>query len=300
MKICIIVLLIINLILVSYLINKKRQVKDICRQLWFFREKDSNLLISCGDRKGGMGELADELNLLAEKIRATNNFNKEKEKNLAEIYTNLSHDIRTPLTSLYGYFQLLQECDSEEDKARYISIIQERIDSLNDMLDELFTYTKLKNHGYQLELSPVNYTKIIKGIILSYYEEWTKQDIRPEISICDDVIYIMAEENAIKRTIQNIIKNVLEHGTKRIIIDLAKEDSLVHLKISNCVNNPEEIDIHRVFERFYKGDKARGKTSSGLGLSIAYGFVKKMNGDIFASLDGDIFTIHVKFKVLEL
>lgn len=300
MKICIIVLLIINLILVIYLINKKRQVKSICRQLWFYREKDSNLLISCGDRKGGMGELADELNLLAEKIRATNNLNKENEKNLAEIYTNLSHDIRTPLTSLYGYFQLLQECDKEEDKARYISIIQERIDSLNDMLDELFTYTKLKNHGYQLELTPVNYTKIIKEIILSYYEEWTKQDIRPEISICDDVLYIMGEENSIKRTIQNIVKNVLEHGTKRIIIDLAKEDSKAHLKISNCVNNPEEIDISRVFERFYKGDEARGRTSSGLGLSIAYGFVEKMNGDIFASLDGDIFTIHVKFDALEL
>lgn len=295
MKIGLIILLIINLILVVILIGRKRQVKNICRQLSFFRENDSNMLISCGNRTGGMGELADELNMLASDVRKHHKDYLEKEKNIAQIYTNLSHDIRTPLTSLDGYFQLLQESDDEVDRARYISIIRERIDSLSNMLEELFTYTKLKNEAYELELSNVDITKLLKQVIISYYDEWNTRGIRPIIDIEEDTIEVYANAQGLRRSIENIVKNVLVHGEKEIKISLKKEKEGSILTISNYVLNPDEINVDRVFERFYKADEARSTTSSGLGLSIAYGFVKKMGGSIDARLNNNEFEIIITF-----
>lgn len=242
-----------------------------------------------------MGELADELNMLASDVRKRHKDYLEKEKNIAQIYTNLSHDIRTPLTSLDGYFQLLQESDDEADRARYISIIRERIDSLSNMLEELFTYTKLKNEAYELELSNVDITKLLKQVIISYYDEWNTRGIRPIIDIEEDTIEVYANAQGLRRSIENIVKNVLVHGEKEIKISLKKEKEGSILTISNYVLNPDEINVDRVFERFYKADEARSTTSSGLGLSIAYGFVKKMGGSIEARLNNNEFEIIITF-----
>ena len=120
----------------------QRQVKDICRQLAFLLKNDSNMLISREIDFGGIGWLADILNeLLAARKKEKIEY-QEKEKMIADTYTNLSHDIRTPLTSLDGYFQLLETSSEEETRKRYLKIIQERIHSLKEMLDELFTFTK--------------------------------------------------------------------------------------------------------------------------------------------------------------
>lgn len=294
----VIIFSVIIFILVILLWNYQRQVKYICRQLAFLREHESNMMISGEMQAGGLEELMDEINEVLKENRRQRKLYIEKEKNIADIYTNLSHDIRTPLTSLDGYFQLLRDCDNEEDKKRYISVIEERIDSLNDMLEELFTFTKLKNDAYQLELSGCNVNKILKEIVLSYYEDWIAQGITPALDITEKPLYVEANEKALRRVMQNIVKNVLVYGQNMINISLMEIEEKAVLRISNQVSNPEEINITKVFERFYKADGARGKTSTGLGLSIAYGFVKKMNGDIRAELDGRIFSIVVEMFLL--
>lgn len=212
-------------------------------------------------------------------------------------YTNLSHDIRTPLTSLDGYFQLLSECENEADKQRYIGIIKERIDSLNDMLEELFTFTKIKNDSYTLSLSTCSFNKILKESILSYYEDWIGKGIVPALSITDTTLLVEANPQALKRVIENIVKNALVHGENEIHISLQEDNGKAVLKISNQTLAPDEIQIDKVFERFYKADEARGKASTGLGLSIAYGFVKKMKGDIKAELDGNVFSVIIVFSI---
>ena len=139
-----------------------RQVKDICRQLAFMMKHDSNMLINREFDMGGIGTLSDRLNELLELRRKEKQQYQEKETLIADTYTNLSHDIRTPLTSLDGYFQLMEECENIEDQKRYLSIIHERIHSLNEMLEELFMFTKLKNKSYSLELTFVLYERIFR------------------------------------------------------------------------------------------------------------------------------------------
>ena len=289
------VLSVLILILIGILISYKRQVKDICRQLRFLQECDSNMLITTEMKKGHIEELAELLNTLLKERKKERADYQKKEQMIADIYTNLSHDIRTPLTSLDGYFQLLEETQEENDRKRYIQIIQERIESLKEMLEELFTYTKLQNGTYELKLEPQNVGQILKETVFSYYDDWAEQEISPQFEITEEPVWIRGNKQALRRTIQNIIKNGLDHGNKEIRIQLSRNEKQMELVFQNKIEPGEQIDISRVFERFYKADKARSKSSTGLGLSIAKGFVEKMHGEIAAEIKEDGFCIKISF-----
>ena len=289
------VLSVLILILIGILISYKRQVKDICRQLRFLQECDSNMLITTEMKKGHIEELAELLNTLLKERKKERADYQKKEQMIADIYTNLSHDIRTPLTSLDGYFQLLEETQEENDRKRYIQIIQERIESLKEMLEELFTYTKLQNGTYELKLEPQNVGQILKETVFSYYDDWAEQGISPQFEITEEPVWIRGNKQALRRTIQNIIKNGLDHGNKEIRIQLSRNEKQMELVFRNKIEPGEQIDISRVFERFYKADKARSKSSTGLGLSIAKGFVQKMHGEIAAEIKEDWFCIKISF-----
>ena len=254
-----------GIIILQFIIMWKyqRQVKDICRQLAFLMKHDSKMLIQREFDLGGIGTLSDRLNELLELQRKEKQRYQEKEALIADTYTNLSHDIRTPLTSLDGYFQLMEECENVEDQRRYLNIIHERIHSLNEMLEELFMFTKLKNESYSLELTPCCINRILKETVFSYYDDWVRRGIQPDIQITEELLSIAGNKQGLHRVIQNVIKNGLEH----------------------------------VFDRFYKADVARSKTSTGLGLSIAKELVKRMNGEISAKTEKNEFIIEMRFPL---
>lgn len=275
----------------------QRQVKDICRQLAFLMKHDSNMLIHREFGLGGIGMLSDRLNDLLELRRKEKQYYQEKETLIADTYTNLSHDIRTPLTSLDGYFQLMEACENVEEQRRYLNIIHERIHSLNEMLEELFMFTKLKNESYRLELTSCCINRILKETVFSYYDEWVRREIQPDIQITEEQLYIDGNKQGLSRIIQNVIKNGLDHGEKKIRIVLKREQNRAVLRISNQVIASEQIDIEHVFDRFYKADAARSKTSTGLGLSIAREFVRRMNGEIGAKIEENEFIVEMSFNL---
>ena len=129
----IVILIIIIFILASVLMTYRRQIEKICRQLSFFEKHDSNMMVTTDMRMGGLGALTDVLNARLDAQRKAQQKADARERLISDTYTNLSHDIRTPLTSLDGYFQLLKESTSLEEKERYINIIQERIVSLKQI-----------------------------------------------------------------------------------------------------------------------------------------------------------------------
>ena len=276
----------------------QRQVKDICRQLAFLMKHDSNMLIHREFGLGGIGMLSDRPNDLLELRRKEKQYYQEKETLIADTYTNLSHDIRTPLTSLDGYFQLMEACENVEEQRRYLNIIHERIHSLNEMLEELFMFTKLKNESYRLELTSCCINRILKETVFSYYDDWVRREIQPDIQITEEQLYIDGNKQGLSRIIQNVIKNGLDHGEKKIRIVLKREQNQAVLRISNQVIASEQIDIEHVFDRFYKADAARSKTSTGLGLSIAREFVRRMNGEIGAKIEENEFIVEMSFPII--
>lgn len=287
------------IILQSIIIWKyQRQVKNICRQLAFLMKHDSNMLIHREFGLGGIGMLSDRLNDLLELRRKEKRYYQEKETLIADTYTNLSHDIRTPLTSLDGYFQLMEACENVEEQRRYLNIIHERIHSLNEMLEELFMFTKLKNESYRLELTSCCINRILKETVFSYYDDWVRREIQPDIQITEEQLYIDGNKQGLSRIIQNVIKNGLDHGEKKIRIVLKREQNQAVLRISNQVIASEQIEIEHVFDRFYKADAARSKTSTGLGLSIAREFVRRMNGEIGAKIEKNEFIVEMSFPII--
>lgn len=142
------------LVVMSYLLVKVRwQMRKLEEQLRFVQDKQSDGMLVSDIRILGIGKLTDSLNEILQKQRSNRLEWVQKEKRLVQTYTNLSHDIRTPLTSLDGYFQLLEDTEDAKERTRYLQIIQERIHALRDMLEELFTYTKLESRSYEVPLT---------------------------------------------------------------------------------------------------------------------------------------------------
>lgn len=214
---------------------------------------------------------------------------------MKETITNLSHDIRTPLTSLDGYFQLLVQSDSEQERQHYLEVIQNRLQSLKDMLEELFTYTKLQDAEYDLELARMDLTQCVCDTAFSFYDAFQDRSVTSRADFTEKQLFIDGNEQAVRRIVQNILKNALMHGKSQISLALFQTGGEVCFRCENDVEHPEEIDIEQVFSRFYKADSARTRVSSGLGLSIAKGLAEKMNGTITAALQGNRFSIELRF-----
>lgn len=291
----IIVLLIVIVSLFTAFIYYRRQVFRLSRQMAFMNENRTQMLLTGDVNYREFNLLIDEIN---ERIIEINKMQCEflrKENEIKEMMANITHDIRTPLTSLDGYFQLLADAEDSGERERYIAIIKSRIESLNDMLEELFTYTKLQNESYEPEISKINFSKTVFDACFSFYDEFSKQGIEPKIDFCQEQVFINANEEAMRRVIQNVIKNAVVHGAKEVYFSLNKAGEKVVFACSNRTNETDNIDIERIFTRFYKADEARTTNSSGLGLAIAHDFTIKLGGSIAAEVDGDIFTIRIEF-----
>lgn len=308
-KILTAVLAIIVIIMAAVLLKIRAQLRDINDQLDFLYENDTNMLIGTDTNLIYLGQFKQRVNRFVEQWHKKRAEAAKKEQMISDTYTNLSHDIRTPLTSLDGYFQLLKDEKDEKLQAHYIGVIQERIASLKDILEELFMFTKLKNDTFNLEMDRCCVSRLLKQTVFSYYDEWKMRGIEPVVDICDEQIFILANTQALKRVFQNVIKNGLVHGKSDIeiklyIIDYGKnagadrENKVVNIVVSNTIDDPENIDTSQVFERFYKADEARSVTSSGLGLSIAKELVERMDGKINAQIEDNRFCINISYRII--
>lgn len=296
----IVVLAIALLITLILLFDQRRQVRDICRQLSFLKEQNSNLLITTGVGSKQIQELAVSINDMIEMWRDKSNLLLKNREVLQNTIMSLSHDIRTPLTSLTGYFQLLNESDDENDRERYSRIIESRITSLKFILEELFTYAKLQDSVYELEMMQVELSKLVYDTLFGFYEDFKNEKLEPQVDI-EEHIAMVSNEEAIIRIVQNLIKNALTHSCTKVNISLHKKtgtkSETVELCVSNDVAKPEKIVLEKIFDRFYKADADRSKGSTGLGLSIVKGLAEKLGGGARASLTGNIFSIVVSLPV---
>ncbi len=300
MAIWAIVATVMVVVLILLLISYRRQVRKTCRQLEFRNSHKTNLRLTSSLPFSDLNELIDRINDLIELSQDVERTSQRSEADLKEAITSLAHDIRTPLTSMDGYLQLLSQSQSEDERNHYLAVIQSRISVLKEMLEKLFTYTKLQSEAYTLELEPLDFGKCVRDTVFSFYDEFQNKEIAPEISFCEEPLPIIGNGEALHRTIQNIIKNAVEHGNAPIFLGLTCEASKVVFCCSNNVQNPDEMDVSKVFTRFYKADFARTHSSTGLGLFIAKGLVERMNGWIIASLQDNIFKIEIGFPLLKI
>ena len=299
MTIALVLVSILAVILLVHMVIYRRQVAKLCRQLAFINNNNTQAQPQVDLSSPELRELTQQISVLNNKLKETELMYYRQDEALRETIANLSHDIRTPLTSLDGYFQLLSASDqTQEKKDYYAGIISSRMENLTEMLDELFTYAKLQDPNYEIETAPMDMTAVTADTLLSFYEDIQKNSGDPQIDISEQVLTVSCNKGAYTRIIQNIIKNALVHG-RNLGVKLSEINGEAVFKCSDePLAGAEQIDVSRVFERFYKADKARSTKGSGLGLAISKELVTKMGGRIEAKYVDGVFSIVVGFKIV--
>ena len=276
---------VIIIILLIYLFSIKKEIRNITKQLKYYNENKTNKKIDIKLIDKDLEMLAYNINNQIDIIEATNINKKLREENLKQSIASISHDLRTPLTSILGYVQMLKSDKvNEERKNEYINTIQERSKRLEILLDEFFKLSLIELDSYKLNIKKANLNNIIYNIIASFYEDFTNKNIKPNIHVEEKDIIVSIDSNAFTRVIENVISNSLKYSKSDIDIIIKKEKEFAIVKFIEYNTNLNGEDIDNMFNRFYKKDKTRNNDSTGLGLYIAKSLMQKMNGDINATL----------------
>lgn len=253
------------------------QIKKIVKQLKFHNTEDSNKEIYIDCRNSEIVSLQRELNSLLKKRRERALFYANQEEELYKMITDISHDIRTPLTSVKGYFQMLEQCEKKEEKNYYREIIENRLDTISTMLDDFFTYTKTTQKELVQSVEECDVRQILCEVLFQHYDVLRERDFDIVMEIPEVSMEIVANREELCRIFMNLVKNVLVHGCERFRVRLVTQENCIIFE--NDTKEPLPDEIGQVFERFYKGDVARSTNlSTGLGLSIVKELVKKNNG----------------------
>lgn len=300
----------INIISIGLFVNYRRHISEIWHQLKFIIREKTNLRLSDVATYKELQYLQTEINLLLDKNRKHMLEAEQKQTAFLETITHLSHDIRTPLTSLDGYFQLLLAAETEAERAEYSKIISDRIDSLRKILEALFTYARLQDPTYQMEFESFDLTSLVRNTLFSFYEQIKEQADDPLIDLPENQILITNNAEAIQRILQNVINNALVHGVKITKVslqttkhknqesDVRKEQQIAaQFVCENEINASDDLDIEQVFERFYQADASRSSHTTGLGLTIANSLGKAIGADLNVTLQDNIFRFELVLPI---
>lgn len=294
--------LFLNIVLCSKVISINKKISESIEVLDDIKKGNGNRKILSKDNDN-FSEIIYKINeivyLYEEKLTE---FRKKENAN-NQLLTSLSHDIRTPLTSIIGYTDAIKKellKDELNDKydlqnvienhntlennnviENYIDIVREKSYSLKEYLDNVFDWFKLNSNEFYLDLNDMEITELSRNIIKSWIVIFEEKDIDFDIEIEEKEIIFNLDQNAYARVVNNIIQNAVEHSkTKKIQISIKEKSNKISIIIKDFGVGIEPDDLDHIFDRLYKCDKARNKVGSGLGLYITKELVEKMNGCI--------------------
>ncbi|MCL1794603.1 MAG: HAMP domain-containing histidine kinase, partial [Oscillospiraceae bacterium] len=202
--------------------------------------------------------------------------------------TNISHDLRTPLTSAIGYIQMIKSGNTPDDKKReYLDIIENRLKSLANLMNNLFEYTQIVEGKISQNIEKVNICNVLRDTISDYYGDFMSKNFTVETDIPDLPVYILYDTNYFRRAVQNLIQNVLAHGIEYFKLTVDGKNII----FQNKVLNAGVIEADRLFERFYTADLSRNSNTTGLGLAIVKEIIQNMGGNVNASVENDMLSI---------
>lgn len=296
----IIVLLTVAALAMAFiLISLLSQMKSIRSQVHFISRNDTRKRLTFYGKSRSFRRLASDINEILDSYDERHEKILREDKEIKDTLTNMSHDIRTPLTSLKGYFELLEQTEDPEERKKYSAIISGRIDSLSEILETMFLYTKVSNVNFKISIDSIECSKIILETLFEYYDDFQEKGYEVDVDVDED-IKILGNEQSLKRIMQNIIRNSLVHGNGDVKLSVKKDadGKNVNIIIDNLMEEGINPDPDKVFDRYYKGDASRHTGSSGVGLSVVKKLVESMNGDIKAVVSDGRFKIVMVFKMI--
>ncbi|MCX7748819.1 MAG: HAMP domain-containing histidine kinase [Clostridia bacterium] len=288
------VLIIMVCLLAPYIALLQWQLRSINRQLGKRLTADTRQPISLELFNHELNQLAANINKC---LKAEENLRLEsvrEEKRFKELVANISHDLRTPLTAIKGYQQLLGNGELTADQRKKLQIAQKYSEELGRLIEHFFEYSYLENAELKLNLEWDNLSNLVTECLAASVSSFEERGLRVKF-VETPPVFVLADREITVRIIQNLIRNCVVHSAGDVVVQLTASEKAI-LSFKNPVENATEIDVKRMFDRFYTGDRARSKTS-GLGLSIVKLLAEKMGGTVCASLQEDDLEIQVEFPL---
>lgn len=219
-----------------------------------------------------------------------------REKEIRKEIENISHDLRTPLTSILGYLEILESKDiNEKEKEKCLEIIKRRSNGLYNLVEVFYDVSRLEVNEYKLLIEKIDINKEIREYILLFYNDFENNNIDVEIDLLNEEIFVQVDKNALERVFMNLLQNVIKYANYKFKISLIREDNIVKIILLNDANSLDENDVEHLFDRFYTKDFSRSNASSGLGLTVVKLLIEKMDGEIEASLDNGVLCFCITF-----
>lgn len=255
----------------------KKSAKEIKDGLEEKLSEDTNTLIDISSRDKDMSELAASLNRQLKQLTESRHTYEQGDSELKQAVTNISHDLRTPLTAICGYLDLLEREQQSDNGLEYIKIIKNRTEAMKKLTEELFRYSVIMAKEQELEIKPIALNDVLEESIAAFYAVLTDSNIKPKIDITEKKIVRNVDRSALSRVFANLLNNAVKYSDGDLDIALSGDGEIM---FSNTASGLDEVQVGRLFERFYTVEAAR--QSTGLGLSIAKALVEEMNGEIEA------------------
>uniref|UniRef100_UPI004057C78A sensor histidine kinase n=1 Tax=Agathobacter sp. TaxID=2021311 RepID=UPI004057C78A len=284
------ILLLIIFVLVAKVYFLRKSAQEIAEA---FRDRltaDTNILIDISTRDPYMRKLATDINVQLRLLRKERHRYQQGDLELKEAVTNISHDLRTPLTAINGYLDLLEREEKSENVQRYLSQIKNRTEVLKNLTEELFRYSVVTS-SQDLKPEHMDVVRALEESLLSFYAVMQEKGIQPEIDLPEEPVYRELDAGAVNRIFANIISNALKYSDGDFGVKMDRNGSVI---FTNTAHNLNAVTVGRLFDRFYTVEASRN--SSGLGLSIAKVLIERMGGTISAQYEGDRLSIIVSFS----
>jgi len=275
-------------LLVIYM--KKREVRKLNLALLAILETDTNAQLATGMTDSDIAAFVATVNILLARDRQRTFETARTEANLKRAITNISHDLRTPLTASRGYLQMLSdETLDAETRAKYLQIVQERLATQTTLMDSLFEFAQVMEGREMSAAEDVNLCNVMRDVLSANYALLVEKRFDVDAQIPDTPVICRGNKDAIERVLQNLVRNACVHGQEYLRITVAEGV----IEIANRVENIHEIDTSQLFDRFYTADASRTNKTTGLGLAIVKELAAQMGWDVAAKAVGEMLVFRV-------
>ena len=268
----------------------RASLREVSRELAEKLRTDTNTLISLSSGDRAVRALAAQMNIQLQALRRERLRLQKGDAELKNAITNVSHDLRTPLTAICGYLELLEREEHSEKARRYLAVIRERSQAMRDLTEELFRYSMAAAAAEEMTRQPVSVKDVLEQSLAGFYGSLTEKGISPEIRLPNGPVTRNLDPAALRRIFDNLLNNALKYSDGDLRVSLTEAGEAV---FSNAAGKLDCVQTQRLFDRFYTVETASGST--GLGLSIAHMLVEKMGGEIGAEYVSGRLRIFVRF-----
>lgn len=296
-----IILFLIFYIIITY--RKTKNLVEIINETQEMANGDLNKVIKT-NAKGDIKTLADNMNNICSQLKNLTIEERRAQQTKNDLITNVSHDLRTPLTSIMGYLEII-DSDKYKDEVQlryYANIAYEKSQNLNLLINDLFELTKMQNKTIKLNKVNINLVELLGQVVAQFEYQFNKSKMKSRINFSEDKLVVNADAGKLVRVFENLLSNAINYGKDGYYVDIVTrlEGNKAVVQIINYGESISAIDLPFIFDRFYRVEKSRNRSigGSGLGLAITKSIVELNQGTVSAYSDDEKTIFEVRLPVI--